>query len=257
MKIALAQILSSGDKLDNLARIQDTAREAAQRGAELIVFPEAAMKAFQSGRLDEAAEPIDGPFGTAIKELAAEVKAMIVVGMFTPADTQGKFNRVHNTLLITDGQAVKRYDKVHTYDAFGYTESDTVAPGAELVTWGELGFATCYDIRFPEQFKALASSGAKIIVLPASWANGEDKLRQWQLLGSARALDSTSFVVAVGQAQPPEATPGDPTGIGHSALISPTGKRIVEAGYGEELLVAEIELSDVDKARAALPVLQG
>lgn len=257
MKIALVQMLSTGDKLQNLARVKELATDAARNGAELVVFPEATMKAFQSGRLDEAAEELDGPFASEVVELAKELGVRIVLGMFTPADTNGKYNRVHNTLLITDGSHTKRYDKLHTYDAFGYRESDTVAPGTDLVTWGELGFATCYDIRFPEQFKALARLGAKVIIVPASWANGEDKLRQWQLLGNARALDSTSFVVAVGQAQPESPKDGDPTGIGHSAVISPTGQRLVEAGYGEETVYYEIDVDDVEKARAALPVLEG
>lgn len=257
MKVALVQMLSTGDKLENLARIKNLAQEAAANGAELVVFPEAAMKAFQSGRLDEAAESLDGPFATAVQDTARQLQVTIVLGMFTPADKQGKFNRVHNTLLITNGHETKRYDKLHTYDAFGYRESDTVAPGAELVTWGDLGFATCYDIRFPEQFKALARQGAKVIIVPASWANGADKLRQWQLLTAARALDSTSFIIAVGQAQPDNPKDGDPTGIGHSAVISPTGQRLVEAGFGEETLYYEVALDGVDKARAALPVLQG
>ncbi|MFV8395795.1 carbon-nitrogen hydrolase family protein [Corynebacterium hindlerae] len=256
MKIALIQMLSTGDKLENLARMEEKAREAAGQGAELLVFPEAAMKAFQSGRLDEAAEPLDGHFGSTLTELAKQLGVTIVAGMFTPADKQGKFNRVYNTLIITNGVETKRYDKLHTFDAFGYRESDTVAPGTELVTWGDLGFATCYDIRFPEQFKALARQGAKLIVVSASWANGDDKLRQWRLLTNARALDSTSYVVAVGQAQPENPKEGDPTGIGHSALISPTGKRLVEAGFDEEIVLVEVELDDVDKARAALPVLQ-
>lgn len=257
MKVALVQILSTDDKMANLACIKDKAREAAESGAELVVFPEAAMKAFQTGRLDEAAEPLDGPFATEVQTLAGQLGVTIVLGMFTPADTKGKFNRVYNTLLITNGAETKRYDKLHTYDAFGYRESDTVAPGAELVTWGDLGFATCYDIRFPEQFKALAQQGAKLIVVPASWANGRDKLRQWQLLGNARALDSTSFVVAVGQAQPDNPKDGDPTGIGHSAVISPTGERLIEAGYKEETLYFDVDLGIVDEVRKTLPVLQG
>lgn len=257
MKIALVQMLSSGDKMENLARIEAFSRKAAENSAELVVFPEAAMKAFQTGRLDEAAEPIDGPFAQRIIEVAADLRLTIVLGMFTPADKQGKYNRVHNTLLITNGTEVKHYHKLHTYDAFGYRESDTVAPGSELVVWGDLGFATCYDIRFPEQFKALANQGARLIIVPASWANGEDKLRQWRLLGNARALDSTSFVVAVGQAQPDNPKDGDPTGIGHSALINPQGKRLVEAGFGEELLLVDVDLSEVDAARKILPVLQG
>ncbi|AKK02191.1 carbon-nitrogen hydrolase family protein [Corynebacterium epidermidicanis] len=259
MKIALVQMLSQADKLENLAAVEKWTLQAAELGAELIVFPEATMKAFQSGRLDTVAEPIDGPWANKVRELAQELGVTIVVGMFCPADQRGDKNRVTNTLLVTGGADAK-YDKIHTYDAFGYRESDTVRAGDEIVVFQldgrTIGVATCYDIRFPEQFKELARRGAELIVVPASWADGADKLRQWRLLTNARGLDSTSFIAAVGQARPP-ASEGGPTGIGHSALISPTGERLVEAGYDEELLVVDIDFDQVAEARRALPVIEG
>ena len=172
MKIALLQIASGGNKMDNLAMITPLVRDAAAAGATLIVLPEGASQAFEQGRLDTQAEELDGPFATGLRTLADELRVTIVAGMFRPADTKtvnGKeFNRVYNTALITGGGVHTGYDKIHTYDAFNYKESDTVCPGAELVTFVHegttVGVATCFDIRFPEQFQQLAARGAQVVV---------------------------------------------------------------------------------------------
>ena len=139
MKIALLQIASGGDKMENLAMITPLVRDAAAQGATLIVLPEGASQAFERGRLDTQAEELDGPFASGLRLLADELRVTIVAGMFRPADTKtvnGKeFNRVYNTALITGGGAHTGYDKIHTYDAFNYKESDTVRAGDELVTF--------------------------------------------------------------------------------------------------------------------------
>ena len=155
------------------------------------------------------------------------------------------------------------YDKIHTYDAFDYHESDTVLAGESLVAFDVddliVGVATCYDIRFPEQFKELASQGAQLIVVPTSWADGPGKVEQWRLLTTARALDSTSYVLAAGQARPGgEEMAGQdsgPTGVGHSVLAAPDGTRVAEAGYDEEILYGEVDVDTVAATRKALPVL--
>ena len=122
-----------------------------------------------------------------------------------------------------------------------------------------VGVAICYDIRFPEQFINLAKLGAEVIVVPASWQDGPGKLDQWRTLVTARALDSTSFIIAADQARPGGETAAGhddgPTGIGHSAVVSPFGRRIIEAGYDEQVLVCDIDLTDVWRARKAIPVL--
>ena len=208
MKIALLQIASGGNKMDNLAMITPLVRDAAAAGATLIVLPEGASQAFEQGRLDTQAEELDGPFATGLRTLADELRVTIVAGMFRPADTKtvnGKeFNRVYNTALITGGGAHTGYDKIHTYDAFNYKESDTVCPGAELVTFVHegttVGVATCFDIRFPEQFQQLAARGAQVVVVPTSWADGNSKVEQWRTLTAARALDAGVFIAAAGQA---------------------------------------------------------
>ena len=122
-----------------------------------------------------------------------------------------------------------------------------------------IGLATCYDIRFAEQFKALAAQGAEVIVVPSSWAPGDRKVDQWRLLAAARALDSTSIVVAVDQAQPAADDPAPgarkPTGVGHSIVASPLGEILLELGQDRELAIIDLDLGTVAAARAALPVL--
>lgn len=246
--------------MENLAQVERWARQAAAGGAELVVFPEATMKAFGTGRLDHAAEPLDGPFATRVQQLAESLGVVIVLGMFTPADEHNGKRRIYNTALITGPGLHRGYRKMHTYDAFGFRESDTVKPGDELVTFplggATVGVAVCFDVRFPSQFQDLARAGAEVIVLPASWSGGEGKVAQWQLLTAARALDSTAFVVACDQAAPVGNDPGDaPVGVGHSAIIGPTGVRIVEAGEEEEIIYADVDLEHVERVRGVIPVL--
>lgn len=269
MKIAAVQFVSGENIEDNLELAKANIREAAQEGARLIVLPEATSQNFDSGRLDKQAQQLDGHFATELQTLARELDVTVVAGMFRPADTverDGKtINRVVNTALVTGAQVHTGYDKIHTYDAFNYKESDTVKPGEDLLTFEvdgvTVGVAICYDIRFPEQFKALARKGAELIVVPTSWADGKGKLDQWRLLSTARALDSTSYVLCAGQARPggndKAGEESGPTGIGHSVIVAPNGQRLAEAEYEPEIIYADIDPETVEKIRATLPVLKG
>jgi predicted amidohydrolase len=258
MRLAVAQIISSADLEANLELIREYATEAKAAGAELVVFPEAAMRAFGHS-LRDIAEPLDGPWAEKVRALASELGIAIVVGMFTP----GKDGRVRNTLLVTGAGVETSYDKVHLFDAFGFQESRTVDAGTDPVTFEVngtvFGLATCYDVRFPALFTANARAGAQVNIICASWGAGEGKAEQWDLLVRARALDSTSFVVACGQGDPETVGAGPagaaPTGIGHSAVITPLGAAIVALGGKPELAVVDIDPSAVDEVRTKLPVL--
>lgn len=263
MRIALLQVTTGPDKGANLANLSTGIREAAANGASLVVAPEASSQAFDQGRLDTQAEELDGPFSTGLRSLARELGVTVVAGMFRPGDTQGKLNRVYNTALITGDGVHKGYDKIHTFDTAGYRESATVKPGSRLITFvhqgAVIGVATCFDIRFPEQFKALARLGADVIVVPTSWADGDNKLHEWRTLTVARALDCGVFIAAADQARPGgednAGAEAGPTGIGHSVVVSPTGERLAEAGYGAEILYADIDPAEAGKARARMPLL--
>ncbi|GAA3104687.1 carbon-nitrogen hydrolase family protein [Streptomyces rectiviolaceus] len=258
MRIALSQLTTGPEPSENLALIEEWTSRAADAGADIVVFPEASMACFGTP-LAPLAEPLDGPWATAVRAIAEAAGITVVAGMFTPAPG----GRVANTLLATGRGTEAAYDKIHLYDAFGYAESDSVAAGSRVVTIDvdgvRLGLATCYDVRFPELFRAHADAGATATLLAASWGAGPGKLDQWELLVRARALDATLWVAAVDQADP--ATGGAPaagtapTGVGHSMIVGPDGTVRHRVGAGPELMVTEVDADEVAAIREKIPVL--
>lgn len=256
MRIALAQILAGTDPAANLAIVADYTRRAAQAGARLVVFPEATMCRF-GVPLTEVAEPIDGQWADAVRTIADEAGVTVFAGMFTPAPD----GRVINTLLATGAGVAAHYDKIHLYDAFGFTESQTVAPGRQPVVVDVdgigVGVTLCYDIRFPYLYTELADRGAQVITVSASWGAGPGKLDQWTLLARARALDSACFVAAVGQAYPGPKLAGEaPTGVGGSLVASPLGEVLDSAGPDPQLIVCDLDLGSLDTIRETVGVLR-
>jgi predicted amidohydrolase len=257
MRIALAQILSGTDTADNLELVGHYTGRAADAGATLVVFPEATMCRF-GVPLAPIAEPLDGPWADGVRRIAADAKITVIAGMFTPADD----GRIANTLIAAGPDTDAHYDKIHLYDAFGFTESRTVAPGREPVLIAvdgvRIGLSTCYDIRFPGLYTELARHGAALITISASWGAGRRKLEQWTLLARARALDSTSYIAAAGQADPGRARRDSraPTGVGGSLVVSPFGEVVASADSDPRLLVADIDLDQVGAARDTIAVLR-
>ncbi|WAJ45946.1 carbon-nitrogen hydrolase family protein [Mycobacterium sp. Aquia_216] len=265
MRIALAQMLSGSDPAANLAQVRDYTGRAADAGATLVVFPEATMCRF-GVPLAPIAEPVDGPWADGVRRIAADSGITVIAGMFTPAGD----GRVTNTLIATGpgtpNQLDAHYDKIHLYDAFGFTESRTVAPGREpvviTVDGVGVGLTICYDIRFPQLYTELARRGAQLIAACASWGSGPGKLEQWTLLARARALDSMSYIAAAGQADPGDtlagsgSTSGAPTGVGGSLVASPLGEVVASAGADPQLVIADIDAALVAKARDSIAVLR-
>ena len=258
MRIALVQLLSGPDPAANLALVAEYTARAAEQGAELVVFPEATQRSF-GHNLAEVAEPLDGPWAGRVREVAAAAGVVVVVGMFTPADG----DRVANTLLVTGPGVEAAYDKIHLFDAFGFAESATVAAGERPVVVEvagvRVGLTTCYDVRFPGLYTALADAGAELVCVCASWGAGPGKVEQWQLLTRARALDATVFVAACGQADPAStgrsAVGSAPTGVGHSLLVAPDGQVLAGLGAEPGVLMADVDAGAVAAVRRTLPVL--
>ena len=259
MRVALCQVAATSEPEQTLGLVADGVAAAAAEGADLAVFPEATMARFGS-RLSQVAEPLDGPWATEVRRLATRAGLAVVVGMFTP----GADDRVRNTLLATGPGLDTHYDKIHLFDAFGLRESDTVEAGRRVVTIGvagvRVGLATCYDLRFPALFTALAEAGAQVVVVPASWGDGPGKAEQWDLLVRARALDSTSFVLACDQAEPStaglEPVAGAAGGIGRSTVASPLGEVRAQLGAGPGVLVVDVDPDEVATVRERVPVLR-
>ena len=256
MRVAVAQFASSRDKAHNLHRARQAVRAAGLAGAALVVLPEAAMYPFgrpEDGLLD-AAEPVDGPFGTSLGEAAADTGVTVVAGMF---ETVPGERRVSNTVLaIGPGGPIGHYRKLHLFDALGWRESDRVRPGdvddpGALFTFhlGDLtvGVLTCYDVRFPELARALVDAGATVLALPSAWVAGPLKEYQWRTLAVARAIENTAYVLAADQSPPDFA--------GHSMVIDPMGVVLAQVGEVDGLAVAEVSADRLADVRRTLPVL--
>ncbi|MGZ8178470.1 carbon-nitrogen hydrolase family protein [Williamsia sp. SKLECPSW1] len=262
MRVAMAQVAAGTDPSANLETVRARTRQAADAGADLVVFPEAMMCRF-GVPLGPVAEPLDGAWADGVRAAAADAGVAVIAGMFTPGDEHAGRRRVVNTLLVADPDGTStHYDKIHLYDAFGFRESDTVAPGEKprtvVIAGVTVGLATCYDIRFPGLFTAVARDGAQMVVVPTSWGSGPGKVDQWQVLTRARALDSSTVVVGVGQPLPTDPAVADspaPTGIGHSIIADPYGRVVVEYDGSDHLGVHDVDLEPVARARRDIAVL--
>ena len=258
MRVALCQLPVSPDPGINLDRVREALAGAAERGADLAVFPEATQARFGSA-LPAIAEPLDGPFGSGLAQAARGTGVALVAGVFEPAPD----GRVYNTVVAYDaaGARVAAYRKIHLYDALGEQESAVVAPGAQPVVVDlcgvRVGIMTCYDVRFPELARALAVRGAELIVLPAAWATGLFKEEHWVTLVRARAIENTVWVAAAGQVPDHSAPPTRaPTGVGRSMMVDPMGTVRADLGPFPGLAVADLDSALTKQVRAVLPCLE-
>lgn len=254
LPVACVQLAVTEDPRANIDLAVDAVGRAAEAGARLVVLPEATLAPFGTD-LARAAREHAPAFDDALTAAADDRGVVAAAGSFTAAAD----GRVHNTVIVRGPGVRADYDKIHLFDAFGTRESDTIASGRELCTVDvhgvRVGLATCYDLRFPEQFRALADLGAEVVALPAAWAGGAGKVEQWRLLVRARALDATVFLVACDQV-PPAGSDDPARGVGASAVVSPLGEVMGELADEPGLLRRDLAVGDVQDVRRRLPVLQ-
>jgi deaminated glutathione amidase len=258
MRVALCQLPVSSQPSVNLARIESALTSASEQGSELAIFPEGSMVRF-SADLRAAAQPLDGPFCAGLAEAAQRSGVALIAGVFEPAHD----DLVYNTTVAFDsgGDLVAAYRKIHLFDALGQRESDTVAPGDELVVAEiaglKVGILTCYDVRFPELARALAVIGADLIAIPSAWASGLYKEEHWVTLVRARAIENTIWVAAAGQVPDPDEPPTRaPTGVGRSLLVDPMGTARLDLGSAPGVGVGFVDTELTERTRSVLPCLQ-
>ena len=231
---------------------------ASQQGSDLAIFPEGTQARF-SDDLRTVAEPLDGPFCSGLAAAARASGVALVAGVFEPAPGQ----RVYNTTVAFDaeGTLISAYRKIHLFDALGQRESQTVAPGSEVIIAKlaglQVGFVTCYDVRFPELARALAVRGADLIVIPSAWAAGLFKEEHWVTLVRARAIENTIWVAAAGQVpDPDEPATSAPTGVGRSMLVDPMGVVRLDLGSAPEIGTGSVDTDLTERVRKVLPCLR-
>lgn len=260
VQVGVLQFAATLDAAENLATITSLATQAvaaigSTRGGIVLVAPEAAMCDFgpSSFELPSVAQGVDGPFVTGLAALAQRLQVTLVAGMFELAASESR--RVYNTLVVVgpDGRLLASYRKIHLYDAFGYVESERLIPGPVApVTFAinatRFGLMTCYDLRFPELAAALVDAGADALLIPAAWLAGPHKVDHWSTLLRARAIETTSYVVAAAQCGPHYA--------GTSVVLDPMGLTVATLGNEPGTAVGLIDLKRVAEVRAINPTLR-
>lgn len=261
-KVACIQNFAGPNWQENVAICDRLINEAINQEAQFICLPEFfAGVSFPHGKLTPVAFRIEKhPILLHYQELARDKDVALLLGSLGVETDSGKIaNR--SFFLDNQGEIVASYNKVHLFDvdinsANRVRESDTIAAGEHLAlaSWNEMnvGMTVCYDLRFAYQYRALAHAGANIFTVPAMFTKFTGSAH-WHVLLRARAIECGAFVIAPCQYGKPA---GGPESYGHSLIVGPWGEILAEAGEGEDVIVAEINLEEVQRVRKQIPALQ-
>jgi len=257
---AAIQMNSSADRERNLAQAMDLIDEAAGRGARFVGLPENVDLIAPHGVKVEAAEQLDGPTFALFRDKAREKRIWLLAG--TIAEVSTVDGKARNTAVIygPDGETVAIYRKIHLFDVEiqdGPTirESDYVEGGSEVVVAStpiaRFGMSICYDLRFPELYRRLASSGADVLLVPSAFTSQTGK-DHWEVLLRARAIENFAWVIA--PAQTGQHIRGR-SSHGHTMIIDPWGVIAAQCSEGPGFCIAEIDPAVMEHARKAIPAL--
>ena len=261
LRVACVQPSSGQDQDANLAAAGQLVREACAAGAELIALPEnVALMEHRTEVVQASACPLDShPAARFFSLLAEETGVWLLAGSMAAKAGEGRIaNR--SVLIDPSGAIVATYDKIHMFDVDlpngeSYRESEAFRPGGQAVVaetpWGGLGMTVCYDLRFPQLYRALAHAGARLITVPAAFTKHTGEAH-WHILMRARAIESGCFVMAPCMWG---SHSGDRKTYGHSLIVDPWGEVLADAGEGVGIITADLELARVEQVRAAIPAL--
>ena len=248
------------NKAANLAEAERWIRAAASEGAQIVALPEVFIWRGSKKREGEFAEPIPGATSEAMARLARELDIYLLAGSILEAMPGS--NKAYNTSLLFDGRGglIASYRKIHLFDVdlangVSLRESDTRAFGDSVVAAETglacIGLTICYDLRFPELYRALAARGAQIVFVPSAFTAYTGQAH-WETLLRARAIENQVYIVA------PDQFGHNPHSIetyGHSMIVDPWGKVLSEISDGPGVVTAEIDLDYLAQVRAELPAL--
>jgi predicted amidohydrolase len=261
-RAGLVQLRSGRSVEANLERAEALVRRAAQGGALYVQTPEnTALMELKPEFVLEAAQSEEESTALArLRALAAELGIFLHIGSLAiKLDQTRMANRSY--LIDPSGEIAARYDKLHMFDVDlaggeSYRESSHSRPGAKAVLadlpFGRLGLSICYDLRFPQLYRALATAGAEFIAVPAAFTRQTGEAH-WHVLIRARAIETGAFVLAATQGGLHEN--GRAT-YGHSLIVSPWGEILAEAGEEPGVIFADIDLAASAEARARIPALK-
>jgi predicted amidohydrolase len=239
----------AGQPEANLARAREFAAQARRAGADLLLLPELWLHGYDLERAAEYAAPL-GEGGFAQMAALAREFGLCLAGTLLERHGGG----ISNTAVLygPDGALMGSYRKVHLFRLM--REQRYLAPGDRAVLlptpWGPVGIPVCYDLRFPELFRVMALAGAVLLLVPAQWP--VRRLEAWLTLTRARAIENELFVAACNRV----GVAGDAVFAGHSCIVDPWGNVLAEGDDRERLVVAEIDLREIPKARRYLTIYE-
>lgn len=259
-RVAAIQMVSTPSVMENIATARALVAEAAAGGATLVTLPEywPIMGLKDTDKVGHAEAPGDGPIQRFMAE-AARDHGIWLIGGTLPLVSQDA-GRVMNTTLVYNpaGQPVGRYDKIHLFGfqqgTESYDEARTIVPGTDVGTFeapfGRVGLSVCYDLRFPELYRAMGECA--LIVVPAAFTYVTG-LAHWEVLLRARAIENQCYVLA--SAQGGTHASGRRT-FGHSMLVDPWGKVVDVLDDGEGIVSGQIDQALLEQVRGNLPALK-
>jgi predicted amidohydrolase len=271
LRVAAIQMSSQADLQANLASVEALARAAVEAGAQCLVLPEnfAYFGEDDTGKLAiaervELGPPgafADGPILASLRRIARAHEVAIVGGGMP--ETSPSADKVYNTsvMVAPDGAVLARYRKIHMFDVVlpdgtSYCESSRTARGEEVVdvelaAW-RVGLTICYDLRFPELYRALGQRGCNLVTVPAAFTllTGKD---HWHALLRARAIENQCYVVAA--AQHGKHPRGRMT-FGKALIVDPWGEVVAQASEGPGFALATLDLAYLQRVREMLPALE-
>lgn len=262
MRVAAVQLNSTADKATNMREAERLVRAAAADGARLIVLPEKWTVLGSDADLRAGAEPLEGPAIAWARAIARELAIELVAGSI--AERREDHERLANTSVHIgpDGEVRGVYRKLHMFDVEvggrRYAESDSGEAGGEIVASElsertGLGLAICYDLRFPELFRALALRGVRVVALPAAFTQPTTR-DHWDTLVRARAIENQLFVIAANQVG---VHPGDHRSGGRSMIVDPWGAVLAQASAEQPgYATAELDFERQDEIRERMPLLE-
>jgi nitrilase len=262
-RVAALQMCSGDNLQQNLERSAALLSDAASRGCQLAVLPEnfAFFGIRDTDKLSIAEDEDGGPIQEFIAGCARRHKLAVVAGSPPLRSDDQRHCYGASMLIDADGRRMATYRKIHLFDVDvpgrdeHYRESATLLPGADVVTVpssaGVIGLTICYDLRFPELYRRLADAGATVFTVPAAFTEATGRAH-WRTLLRARAIENLAWVLAAGQVG--RHTTGRRT-WGHSMIVDPWGRVVAERVEGEGLVIADVDLTQVQTLRREFPVL--
>nr|WP_207719001.1 carbon-nitrogen hydrolase family protein [Peptostreptococcus russellii] len=258
-KLAVVQMKVTDNKKENISKAKDMIREAAQKGANLVILPEIFNSPYNNSSFPVYAEEFPGETSLEMMKIAKECSIVLVAGSIPEKEGDSIFNTCY--VYNESGEVIGRHRKIHLFDinikgGQYFKESDVLTAGKDFTVvdtkFGKIGIAICYDVRFPEYFRILSEMGAELVALPAAF-NMTTGPAHWEISLRMRAVDNQIYMAA---ASPARDESQSYVSYANSMIVDPWGKVLENADTDEKIIYSDIYRKRVYEIREQLPLLK-